>query len=235
MLFLIVLLLVVAFALLFRKALIKMPALFYALAVILIIGHVHMIFFGSFTPIWRWLFPALQRCLIALALFAVVMFTGVLPDGSRIREMLLPIRRQLSILGSIFTCGHVAVYSANLLPRLFTGSVFFNPGLSVSLLIALVITLLLIPLTITSFLQIKKRLKPEAWKRIQILAYPFFLLTYAHLMFVLHPTIATGNLNSIFNLSLYTILFGAYLILRIRKHMSERASGRQKTRGTVAV
>jgi DMSO/TMAO reductase YedYZ heme-binding membrane subunit len=222
MLFPIVLLVVIAFALFFGKALKKMPALFYALAVILTIWYVHMIFFGSFTPIWRWLLPVFQRCLIALALFTVVMFAGVFPDGSRAREMLLPIRRQLSILGSIFTCGHVVVYSANLLPRLFTGSVFSNPGLSISLLIALIITFLLIPLTITSFLQIKKRLKPETWKRIQMLAYPFFLLIYAHLMFVLYPTIAAGNLHSIFTLSFYTVLFGVYLILRTRKHLAYR-------------
>ena len=62
-----------------------------------------------------------------------------------------------------------------------------------ALAVALVLFALLLVLGVTSFNFVKKRMRKESWKRVQMLAYPFFLLVYAHLLLMLLPRRAQGR------------------------------------------
>ena len=62
--------------------------------------------------------PLMQRCALAFVLFTIVMFVGVLDESSPLRARLMPIRRQLSILGCSSALGHLAFYGVSYVPRL---------------------------------------------------------------------------------------------------------------------
>jgi len=219
MLFLITLVIVVVFVLALSKAIRKLPILFYIVALILVGSYIHMFYFGSINDFWRTVLPAFQRCTIALAFFTVVMFTGLLPQNSFVRKLLMPIRGQLSILGTIFSTSHVAIFSITILPKFYEGILIYKLEFTLSVILALVITLLLIPLTVTSFNVVIRRMDPHTWKRIQLLAYPFFALIYVHIVFAMMPHLLSGNTSAIANFVAYTAMFCSYAVLRIRKRL----------------
>jgi DMSO/TMAO reductase YedYZ heme-binding membrane subunit len=222
-LFLISLVVVSILVLALRIPLKRFPVAFYLIAVVLAGFYLYANFFGAAVPLWRYFLIYLQRCSIALALFTLVMFAGVFPEGSRIRSVLFPLRRELSIIGAIFACGHIVAYGAVFLPRMLTGFASTGANLIVSLSISLVITVLLAILTVTSFVIVHRAMSPAGWKRVQLLAYPFFGLIYLHLVFVLAPSALAGSSASVLSLTVYTVLFGSYLVLRVRKAMHARA------------
>jgi DMSO/TMAO reductase YedYZ heme-binding membrane subunit len=76
---------------------------------------------------------------------------------------------------------------------------------------------LLAVLTVTSFVVVRNHMRPTFWKRLQTLAYPFYLLIYLHLILVLLPSALSGSLAIAFNLLVYTALFATYTALRLRR------------------
>jgi DMSO/TMAO reductase YedYZ heme-binding membrane subunit len=205
-----------------QKPLKRYPVVFYLIGLAFAGLYLYANYLGAAVPLWRYVLIYLQRCSIALALFALVMFAGVFSEGSRIRAILLPLRRELSILGCIFASGHVIAYASTFLPRLLGGGVATEMNLAVSLSISLILTALLVLLTVTSFVAVRRVMKPESWRRVQLLAYPFFGLIYLHLIFVLTPSALTGNPSTILSITVYTVLFVGYLTLRLRKALLER-------------
>ena len=138
----------------------------------------------------------------------------------------MPIRRQLSILACIFAVGHIAFYAASYVPRLtsaFTGNLAFSLGL------AALITALMAVLWVTSFSVVKHAMKAASWKRVQRLAYPFYVLTYVHLALLLMPSALAGNDVAVLSIAVYSIVMGAYVVLRLRKALADR-----RTEATVA-
>ena len=168
---------------------------------------------------WSYFQPLMQRCALAFLLFSIVMFVGVLGERSPLRVHLMPIRRQLSILACIFACGHIAFYAASYVPRLtsaFTGNLAFSLGL------AALITALMAVLWVTSAQRVKHAMKAANWKRVQRLAYPFYLLTYVHLALLLMPSAMAGNNVAVLSIAVYSIVVGAYVVLRLRKAAADR-------------
>ena len=142
------------------------------------------------------------------------MFAGVLGEKNSLRTHLMPIRRQLSILACIFAVGHIAFYAASYVPRLtsaFTGNLAFSLGL------AALITALMAVLWVTSAQRVKHAMKAASWKRVQRLAYPFYVLTYVHLALLLMPSALAGNDVAVLSIAVYSIVMGAYVVLRLRK------------------
>ncbi|MDR0513644.1 MAG: ferric reductase-like transmembrane domain-containing protein [Coriobacteriaceae bacterium] len=230
MLFLASLIGTVLFVLLFRKALKKVPIVFYLVALALVGAYVYLFLSGGPWPFSRDVLLLVQRCTVSLAFFTLVMFAGVFPDDSPIRGLLIPLRRELSILGAIFASGHVIVYAVNFLPRLFSGSIFARSDLATSIILASLLTAVLIVLTITSFVWVRKLMKPESWKRVQLLAYPFFALVYVHLAFILIPAVLAGSTALTLNLAIYTLLFASYLVLRIRRALASSTNKAQQAK-----
>lgn len=147
------------------------------------------------------------------------MFVGVLGEKNPLRTHLMPIRRQLSILACIFAVGHIAFYAASYVPRLtsaFTGNLAFSLGL------AALITALMAVLWVTSFSVVKHAMKAASWKRVQRLAYPFYVLTYVHLALLLMPSALAGNDVAVLSITVYSIVMGAYVVLRLRKALADR-------------
>ena len=94
-------------------------SLFYSIAAMLVLLY----FFGATFGVPRWLWMPLvdliQKCELAVALFAVVMLIGCLGKEQKLSyRRMKPIRAELSIIACILCLGHMAVYLGSYLPRL---------------------------------------------------------------------------------------------------------------------
>lgn len=203
------------------KPLKKHPVPFYVGAVAL----VALFFWGVSANVrgeaWSYFQPLMQRCALAFLLFSVVMFVGVLGEKNPLRVHLMPIRRQLSILACIFACGHIVFYAASYIPRLTSA---FSGNLAFSLGLAALVTALMAVLWVTSAQRVKHAMKATSWKRIQRLAYPFYVLTYVHLALLLMPSALAGNSVAMLSIAVYSAVVGVYVVLRAAKALRDRAA-----------
>ena len=95
-------------------------------------------------------------------------------------------------------------------------------------LIASIITLclmaMLIPLFITSFKSVQRKMNGKTWKRIQRMAYPFFIGIYVHIM-----VLYTANIKShMTEIIVYTVIYASYVILRLRKAVLKSKKAKAK-------
>lgn len=223
MTFAIVLACTVAACFALRNPLKACPTAFYALAIAVDVAFVAGTFWGLPRDVWSVLFVLIQKCLLPLALFVVVMYIGALPRDSRPCRWLKAVRAELSIVAWILSLGHMAVYGATYLPRLLTGG-RMDANVVASFAVAVVLLALLLVLGVTSFNAVKKRMRTETWKRVQKLAYPFFLLVYAHLLLMLAPSALHGGIAATTSVAVYSVVFAAYVVLRLVRAAKDRRS-----------
>ena len=216
MTFLMVLAVTVAACLALRTPLHKWPVAFYVLAdvayVIGVEGLLPRVVMGPLTLL-------MGKCVLSLALFVVVMYIGVFAKGSKVHQWLKPVRSELSIIACILACGHMAVYLGSYAPRL-GGTLGVN--VVSALVVALALLVLLLVLGVTSFGFVKKHMRTEGWKRLQRWAYVFFGLAYVHLMLMLAPAASRGGEAAVASVAVYTVIFGAYAALRVRRALVDR-------------
>jgi len=209
------------------KPLKRVPWLFYLLAILISIGAVYFTLSPSPSQLLRTVVFAVQKAHVAFGFFVVVMFIGVFKRDSRIRRYFNPVRAELSIIASLLALGHLAPYLNNYLSyasRLFS----LRPTIVVSFLLAMVLLVLLIPLTITSFNVIKKRMNAGHWKFLQRFSYLFFGLIFFHLAgFLLIPALA-GSSAAQLSLSIYATVFIVYAVLRIRRAVIDKKAEKKK-------
>ncbi len=218
--FLIVLVVTVAATLALREPLKRWPVLFYVLAVAAVVIYfagVNDLLSGTW---WKPMIALVQRCMVALALFTVVMFIGALPKGSKLDMWLRPVRAEISIVACILCLGHMCAYLSPYAARAIAGSL--AGATLASFIVALVLFVLLIILGVTSFNFVKHRMSGCVWKNVQRLAYPFFGLAWVHLMFMLAPAAAKGGEQAVFSVALYSVVFGLYLALRLFRAWREK-------------
>lgn len=219
MTFLMVFAVTVAACLALRAPLHKWPVAFYALAVAADVAYIAGIEGLLPRAVMSPLTLLMGKCMLSLALFVVVMYIGVFAKGSRVHQWLKPVRAELSIIACILACGHMAVYLASYAPRL--GGAMGANVLS-ALVVALALLVLLLVLGVTSFGFVKKHMRTESWKRLQRWAYVFFGLVYVHLMLMLAPAASRGGEAALVTVAVYTAVFGAYAILRVRRALVDR-------------
>ena len=198
----------------------RVPWLFYGLsivAVVVLFAGVEGYIDGGW---WKPLILLVKRCMLALSLFTIVMFTGALSRESWLGVRLRSIRSELSLVACILCVGHVCQYLVAYVSRAIAGSLDLQTGASIC--IALVLFVLLIVLGVTSGNAMKRRMKGVSWKRIQWFAYPFFLLTYVHLMLMIAPAALLGSEQAIVNVALYSIVFAAYVIMRLYRYEKDK-------------
>ena len=65
-------------------------------------------------------------------------------------------------------------------------------------------------------------MRTESWKRLQRWAYVFFGLVYVHLMLMLAPAASRGGEAALVTVAVYTVVFGAYAVLRVRRALIDR-------------
>lgn len=161
------------------------------------------------------------RGYISIAFFILVMFAGALKNKWVITRKLLSIRAELAIIASIFIIPHCIIYFARFilikLPKIIkTGEVskFYIGYMG----IGIIAFIIMLPLFITSFKKVRRKMQGIRWKNIQRKANMFYFLVYIHILLVL----LNGKEIDWLKLSSYTIIFGVYTILRLIKYKNSR-------------
>jgi len=106
---------------------------------------------------------------LALGIWLVVIFTGVIPFQHEVGKRWRAVRKELAILGFILISPHAFYY-------LFVDIEFEWIGV--------IAYALMVPLTVISFTFIRRKMNPKLWKRIQQLSYLIYGLTFIHLIVV---------------------------------------------------
>lgn len=223
MIFLISMLIAIVFVTFFDKAIKVRSTLFYilftAIALIVLLCKINNVtflpgFFGTY------IYPVFDKAALGTAFFVLVMYANVFPAGSKPIKKLMPIRGEMSILACILTLGHNAAYGKTYFVCVFQkGSSLPSWQLSASLCSAIMI-LIMLPLFVTSFKCIRKKMTPKKWKQLQRAAYVFYALLYIHVLLVNSMGFSHGISRNRWNVVIYSIVFINYLVLRILKAYS---------------
>ncbi|MDE7327178.1 MAG: FMN-binding protein [Lachnospiraceae bacterium] len=181
-----------------------------------------------------WLWPVFSHGGLGGAFFLVVMVTGAFPNGSRPMRWLMPIRGQLSILASILTLGHNIAYGKLYFVRLVTRPDTLPRNQLLAALCSVLMIVIMLPLFITSFMTIRKRMKPKSWKQLQRFAYLFYGLLCAHILLLTVPGVVAGRKGYWLTVFVYGTVFASYGVCRIlkawsvKKRKGEGLANRQK-------
>ena len=174
-------------------------------------------------PLWlNNILSIFTRSAFSTALFIVVMYTGALKNGSKLIKILMPIRAELSIIASILTLGHNIIYGKTYFVKLFTNPESIKGNVLLAAIVSLILILIMLPLMITSFQKVRRKIQPKKWKKLQRTAYLFYGLIYVHIMLLIMPSAFNGNVIYIFNVILYSIIFLTYAVMRIRKAFTKK-------------
>jgi len=141
------------------------------------------------------LFDPFIEGFVGLGFFYVVMLNGALKDKSKLRIKLSGLRREYSIIGFILITPHATKYLLEWLQGDISLPLWGVLGYGI-----------MIPLFITSFYKIRKKMSRYAWVALQKLAYLSYIALFIHL-------IVTADMP---NLGIYLVLFVGYFILKIR-------------------
>jgi DMSO/TMAO reductase YedYZ heme-binding membrane subunit len=213
-----------AFFLIFQPWISKHPSIFYGITIAFILLLFASYFTGLYESFPAWFSDSVvmmfARGALSTAVFAIVMYLGVIPVRFAPAGRLMRIRAEMSIIGCILALGHNVYYGMYYFYDLFTKA----SELELPYLIATVITLILIaimlPLMITSFRSVRKKMSAPSWKKLQRLAYVFYVLLYIHVMIVLCANVR--GISSILSIAAYTLVFVPYFVLRLRKNVLQR-------------
>lgn len=226
MIFLISLCLALAFAWYGAKFIKKHANLLYILAAILSAVLISVTWGGMVNDlpefVRSWIWPILSNCALATAFFAIVMMMAVLPRGGKAIKTLMPIRAELSILACILTLGHNTAYGRTYFVMLLTRPERLAGNLLWAAICSVVLIAIMLPLMVTSFPAVRKKMKARAWKKLQRLAYVFYALIYIHVILLATSFLAAGKTEYLWNVLVYSAVFLTYGILRIRKAMSRK-------------
>ena len=171
----------------------------------------------------------MQRGILAGSLFILVMLAPVLPKHFSGRKTIYLLRGEMAICASLITLAHNLAFGGK-----YFGAVFFGQG-HISLMelhaaiVSCLMILLLIPLTITSFQTVRRKMQGKSWKKLQNWSYLFYLLLYLHIFFIYQGALIRGKGEYFFTLMLYSFLFGFYGFLRIRQYRVQKESKEKKT------
>ena len=168
---------------------------------------------------------------IGTAMFVVVMYTGALPKGNKLIAPLMKIRGELSITAAILVLCHNFTYGMTYFRMLFTKTSLLSATQLAAAVISLVLIVIMLVLTITSFPAVRKKMQAKKWKQLQRTAYVFYGLMYVHIMLINIPYARLGLGMYIANVVIYSIVFLGYAAMRIAKAVSVKAARAGKTYG----
>ena len=235
MLFILALVLAFGFALLCGKPLKKAPYLFYALAVGISAVVSAVTFRGLSPAVNTYVIGLFTRGAFATGLWCVVMWTGALPNGSFLMKKLMPVRGELSIFAALLTLGHNIGFGRVYFVRLFTDSGRMTSAQIFASVLTLIMLAVMIPLTVLSFPQVRKKFKASTWKKIQRTAYIFYALIWLHVMTLFSPMARMNRDGYFLSIIVYSIVFAGYAVCRVRKAYITSCRKSKKEFSTVAV
>ncbi len=217
MLFLIAIAAAFGFAYLCKKPLKQHPYIFYIGAAVISIIVAAVDFRNVPEFVNTYIIGLFSRGAFGTALWAVVMWTGAFPNGSKPIKAFMPIRGELSIFAAILTLGHNIGYGKTYFVRLFTDASRMSAEQLNASFLTIAMLIIMIPLTVMSFPQIRKKMNAKLWKKIQRTAYLFYGMMYLHVMVLFVPMAKAGRQGYFLSVLAYSIVFIGYAVCRIRK------------------
>lgn len=140
------------------------------------------------------IFMPFNKGFLGLSFFYLVMMAGALPHKSKLRISFAKVRKEYSIIGFIVVTPHALRYLLE----------FLNGEISIPLF-GIIAYAIMIPLFITSFTKIRKKMSRKNWKLLQRFAYLSYLGLLIHLIL---------NYTEKINLVIYIIMFALYIVLK---------------------
>ena len=213
----------------FGKALKKKPAVLYGICILLSLVSIFYPREGGLPFLDFFFKKIMQRGILAGSLFILVMLAPVLPKSFSGRKTIYLLRGEMAICASLITLAHNLAFGGK-----YFGALFFGQG-HISLMelhaaiVSCLMILLLIPLTITSFQTVRRKMQGKTWKKLQNWSYLFYLLLYLHIFFIYQGALIRGKGDYFFTLMLYSFIFGFYGFLRIRQYRMQKEGKEKKT------
>ena len=212
----------------FGKAVKKKPAVLYGICILLSLVSIFYPREGGLPFLDFFFKKIMQRGILAGSLFIWVMLAPVLPKRFSGRKTIYLLRGEMAICASLITLAHNLAFGGK-----YFGALFFGQG-HISLMelhaaiVSCLMILLLIPLTITSFQTVRRKMQGKSWKKLQNWSYLFYLLLYLHIFFIYQGALIRGKGEYFFTLMLYSFIFGCYGFLRIRQYRMQKESKEKK-------
>jgi DMSO/TMAO reductase YedYZ heme-binding membrane subunit len=169
-------------------------------------------------------------------LLVIIMYVGALPPQNVNVKKILMIRKELSIISGFPILVHSFVRIMHNLPASFEKQTWIKNGVggglsNASYLLGILMVVLFVVLWITSFDSIHKRLGAKKWKKIQNGSYVLYAMLFVHSILIHTGRMlsmgggrARGKdvmLSSVIAIVSTSLIFGSYLILRLRKRKKD--------------
>ena len=218
-----------AFFRFFGKALKKKPAVLYGICILLSLVSIFYPREGGLPFLDFFFKKIMQRGVLAGSLFIWVMLAPVLPKSFSGRKTIYLLRGEMAICASLITLAHNLAFGGKYFGALFLGQGHISLMELHAAIVSCLMILLLIPLTITSFQTVRRKMQGKTWKKLQNWSYLFYLLLYLHIFFIYQGALIRGKGDYFFTLMLYSFIFGLYGFLRIRQYRIQKEGKEKKT------
>ena len=213
----------------FGKALKKKPAVLYGICILLSLVSIFYPREGGLPFLDFFFKKIMQRGILAGSLFILVMLAPVLPKSFSGRKTIYLLRGEMAICASLITLAHNLAFGGKYFGALFLGQGHISLMELHAAIVSCLMILLLIPLTITSFQTVRRKMQAKTWKKLQNWSYLFYLLLYLHIFFIYQGALIRGKGEYFFTLMIYSFIFGFYGFLRIRQYRIQKESKEKKT------
>ena len=213
----------------FGKALKKKPAVLYGICILLSLVSIFYPREGGLPFLDFFFKKIMQRGILAGSLFIWVMQAPVLPRSFAGRKTIYLLRGEMAICASLITLAHNLAFGGKYFGALFLGQGHISLMELHAAIVSCLMILLLIPLTITSFQTVRRKMQGKSWKKLQNWSYLFYLLLYLHIFFIYQGALIRGKGEYFFTLMLYSFIFGLYGFLRIRQYRIQKEGKEKKT------
>lgn len=213
----------------FGKALKKKPAVLYGICILLSLVSIFYPREGGIPFLDFFFKKIMQRGVLAGSLFIWVMLAPVLPKSFSGRKTIYLLRGEMAICASLITLAHNLAFGGKYFGALFLGQGHISLMELHAAIVSCLMILLLIPLTVTSFQAVRRKMQAKSWKKLQNWSYLFYLLLYLHIFFIYQGALIRGKGDYFFTLMIYSFIFGFYGFLRIRQYRIQKESKEKKT------
>ena len=213
----------------FGKALKKKPAVLYGICILLSLVSIFYPREGGLPFLDFFFKKIMQRGVLAGSLFIWVMLAPVLPKSFSGRKTIYLLRGEMAICASLITLAHNLAFGGKYFGALFLGQGHISLMELHAAIVSCLMILLLIPLTITSFQTVRRKMQGKSWKKLQNWSYLLYLLLYLHIFFIYQGALIRGKGDYFFTLMLYSFIFGLYGFLRIRQYRIQKEGKEKKT------
>ena len=213
----------------FGKALKKKPAVLYGICILLSLVSIFYPREGGLPFLDFFFKKIMQRGILAGSLFILVMLAPVLPKSFSGRKTIYLLRGEMAICASLITLAHNLAFGGKYFGALFLGQGHISLMELHAAIVSCLMILLLIPLTVTSFQAVRRKMQGKTWKKLQNWSYLFYLLLYLHIFFIYQGALIRGKGDYFFTLMIYSFIFGFYGFLRIRQYRIQKESKEKKT------